>query len=196
MQVYLGVDGRPVAVFGLDDELRPDAADALRQLRHMGLDVSLASGDHEHAVRNVAAQLGIRDYRAGCSPAGKLAVLNSLQAQGETVVMVGDGINDAPVLAGADASVALADGALLAQTSADVIMLGQSLSPLVTALETARQTMRIVRQNLGWAIVYNATALPAAALGIVPPWAAAIGMSASSLIVVLNALRLSRFGAS
>jgi Cu2+-exporting ATPase len=88
----------------------------------------------------------------------------------------------------------LAEGALLAQTSADIIMLGHSLEPLVTALKTARQTMRIVRQNLAWAIVYNITALPLAAAGWVPPWAAAIGMSASSLIVVLNALRLSRYG--
>ena len=107
--------------------------------------------------------------------------------------MVGDGINDAPVLAGADTSIAPSHGALLAQTSADVIMLGNSLDPITTALSMARKTMRIVRQNLTWAIVYNALALPLAAAGFVPPWAAAIGMSASSLIVVLNALRLSRF---
>jgi Cu2+-exporting ATPase len=195
MSVFLGVDGKPVAVFGLADAPRAGAAETLRQIKNMGLGVSLASGDQEHAVRNVAQSLGIRDFQAGCSPVDKLALLKSMQARGETVVMVGDGINDAPVLAGADASLALADGALLAQTSADVIMLGPSLAPLVTALETARQTMRIVRQNIAWAIVYNVTALPAAALGLVPPWAAAIGMSASSLIVVLNALRLSRFGA-
>jgi Cu2+-exporting ATPase len=194
--VFLGVEGKVVAVFGLEDALRPGAADTLLRLGQMGLEITLASGDHERVVQSVAEQLGVRDYRSGCSPGDKLAVLKSLQARGETVVMVGDGINDAPVLAGADASLALADGALLAQTSADVIMLGESLSPLVTALETSRQTMRIVRQNIGWAIVYNATALPAAALGLVPPWAAAIGMSASSLVVVLNALRLSRFGAS
>ncbi|MGB5625478.1 MAG: heavy metal translocating P-type ATPase, partial [Woeseiaceae bacterium] len=106
---------------------------------------------------------------------------------------VGDGINDAPVLAGADTSVAPAQGALLAQTNADVIMLGDSLEPLVTAVRMSGKTMRIVRQNLAWAIVYNALALPLAAAGLVPPWLAAIGMSASSLIVVLNALRLSRF---
>ena len=107
--------------------------------------------------------------------------------------MVGDGINDAPVLAGADASIAPAHGALLAQTSADVIMLGESLGPVATAVTMSRKTMRIVRQNLAWAIVYNALALPLAAAGFVPPWAAAIGMSASSLVVVMNALRLNRF---
>jgi len=107
--------------------------------------------------------------------------------------MIGDGINDAPVLAGADTSIAPAHGALLAQTSADVIMLGDSLTPLTTAIQMSRKTMRIVRQNLAWAIVYNALALPLAATGFVPPWLAAIGMSASSLVVVLNALRLNRF---
>ncbi len=145
-------------------------------------------------VRRVAKALGIDEYRAGCTPEDKLAYLRDRQQQGETVVMVGDGINDAPILAGANASVAMSEGALLAQTSADLIMLGHSLAPLVTALRTARQTMRIVRQNLAWAIVYNAAAVPLAALGFVPPWAAAIGMSSSSLIVVLNALRLSRYG--
>ena len=128
-----------------------------------------------------------------CSPEEKLRIIEQAQARGDRVVMIGDGINDAPVLAGADTSVAPAHGALLAQTSADVIMLGESLRPLITAIEMSRKTMRIVRQNLTWAIVYNALALPLAAAGFVPPWAAAIGMSASSLIVVLNALRLGRF---
>ena len=192
--VYLGTEGKPVAKFDLEDEPLAEAADALAQIRRMGPAISLASGDNERAVRRVAEGLGIDDFAASCSPGDKLALLRSAQDRGDTVVMVGDGINDAPVLAGADASVAMAEGALLAQTSADVIMLGQSLEPLVTALRTARQTMRIVRQNLAWAIVYNVTALPLAAAGWVPPWAAAIGMSASSLIVVLNALRLSRYG--
>ncbi len=110
--------------------------------------------------------------------------------------MVGDGINDAPVLAGADASIALAHGAELAQTSADVLLVGETLAPVATAVEVSRGTLRVVRQNLAWAIGYNSLALPLAALGYVPPWAAAIGMSASSLIVVLNALRINRFGAS
>ena len=165
----------------------------LQRLRGLGLNIALASGDNEASVLRVATALSIDDYRSRCSPEDKLELIHSMQEDGDTVIMVGDGINDAPVLAGADASVALADGALLAQTSADLIMLGHSLSPLVTAFRTSRQTMRIVRQNLVWAVVYNATALPLAAMGMVPPWAAAIGMSASSLIVVLNALRLSRF---
>ena len=166
----------------------------MRQLEELGISVGLASGDEEAPVKRVADELGIDEYAFGCSPQDKLAIIQVAQARGEKVIMVGDGINDAPVLAAADASVAMADGALLAQTNADLIMLGDSLQPLLIAVKTARQTLRIVRQNLAWAIVYNAVALPAAAAGFVPPWAAAIGMSASSLIVVLNALRLSRFG--
>jgi len=193
--VYLGTDGRVVARFDLDDALRPDAAATLQQLRQLGLTLALVSGDNPKPVRRVAASLGIADDHAGCTPEDKLEIIRAAQRSGEVVVMVGDGINDAPVLAGADASVAPVHGALLAQTSADVVLLGDSLSPVATAIVLARRTMKIVKQNLIWAIVYNATALPLAALGYVPPWAAAIGMSASSLIVVLNALRLTRFGA-
>ena len=157
------------------------------------LTVSLFSGDRMAAVERVARELGIADARASCSPHDKLEAIRSLQESGETVVMVGDGINDAPVLAGADASIAPSHAATLAQSTADVLMLGNSLRPVVTLLRAAHRTMTIVRQNLGWAIVYNVSAVPAAAIGIVPPWLAAIGMSASSLVVVMNALRLSRF---
>jgi len=193
--VYLGTRDRIVARFDLEDAIRPNAAATLQQLTNLGLTLVLVSGDNAEPVRRVAASLGIADYHAGCTPEDKLEVIRSAQRSGEIVIMVGDGINDAPVLAGADASVAPVHGALLAQTSADVVLLGDSLHPVATAILLARQTMKIVQQNLTWAIVYNATALPLAALGYVPPWAAAIGMSASSLIVVLNALRLTRFGA-
>jgi len=191
--VYLGADGQLLALFHLEDLLRPDAETTLQQLRDLGLKETLISGDSEAPVRRIADALGISSCRFACSPADKLAIIRNLQERGETVAMVGDGINDAPVLAGADVSVAPSHGALLAQTSADIIMLGDSLAPVVTAVRMARKTMRIVRQNLIWAIVYNTTALPLAASGHVPPWAAAIGMSASSLVVVLNALRLSRY---
>ena len=191
--VFLGVDGNAVAWFELEDELRPEAKATLASLRELGISPALVSGDNQVAVNTIAAKLGIDDVHYECTPEDKLAIIEAAQQRGERVVMIGDGINDAPVLAGADTSVAPAHGALLAQTSADVIMLGESLAPLTTAVEMSRKTMRIVRQNLAWAIVYNALALPLAAAGFVPPWLAAIGMSASSLVVVLNALRLNRF---
>ena len=193
--VYLGVKGRLVARFSISDELREDSADTISHLAGLGLQVGLISGDGEAAVQHTAGKLGIADYHANCSPEDKLEIIRTAQQKGEIVIMVGDGINDAPVLAGADASIAPAHGAMLAQTSADIVLVGDALRPLLLGILLARQTIRVVKQNLAWAIVYNATALPLAALGYVPPWAAAIGMSASSLIVVLNALRINRFGA-
>jgi P-type Cu2+ transporter len=191
--VYLGVDGSKVARFEISDTLRPDARETLDTLKSMGMKISLVSGDNAGTVSDVAKSLHIDDAHANCTPQDKLEIIEALQAQGERVVMVGDGINDAPVLAGADTSIAPGHAALLAQTSADVIMLGNSLRPVTTALKLSKATMRIVRQNLIWAVVYNATALPLAVVGMVPPWLAAIGMSVSSLVVVLNALRLNRF---
>ena len=192
-RVFLGTEGHPVARFELQDELRHDARETVNALQALGLRTALVSGDNQAAVAHTAAELGIEAAHAQCSPGEKLRIIEEAQTTGERIVMIGDGINDAPVLAGADTSIAPAHGALLAQTSADIVMLGDSLHPLITAVEMSRKTMRIVRQNLAWAIVYNALALPLAAAGFVPPWAAAIGMSASSLIVVLNALRLNRF---
>jgi Cu2+-exporting ATPase len=192
--VFLGTENRIVARFDLEDEIRPEAGRTLDKLRDLGLGLGLVSGDSSASVDRVADALGIAESHSNCSPDDKLTIIRQAQRSGNTVVMVGDGINDAPVLAGADTSIAPVHGAMLAQTSADVVMLGESLQPVATGILLARQTMRIVRQNLAWAVVYNAVALPLAALGFVPPWAAAIGMSASSLIVVLNALRLNRFG--
>ena len=191
-QVFLGTAGRLVAAFTIADTLRDDAGNTMKNLEKMGLSLSLVSGDGEAPVARAAASLGIGDTLAGCTPKEKLQRINTLQQQGEIVVMVGDGINDAPVLAGADVSIAPSHAASLAQSSADVLMLGDSLHPVVTLMQASRRTMRIVRQNLAWAIVYNLSAVPLAAAGFVPPWLAAIGMSTSSLVVVLNALRLSR----
>ena len=191
-QVFLGTGGRVIATFTIADTLREDAGNTLKTLEKMGFSLSLVSGDGEAPVARAAAALGIADARSGCMPDDKLSRIHALQQQGEVVVMVGDGINDAPVLAGADVSIAPSHAASLAQSSADVLMLGDSLHPLVTLVQAARRTMRIVRQNLTWAIVYNVSAVPLAAAGFVPPWLAAIGMSTSTLVVVLNALRLSR----
>jgi Cu2+-exporting ATPase len=134
----------------------------------------------------------VNDWQAGLTPAAKLDLIHRLRAGGETVIMVGDGINDAPVLAAADASVALDAGTALARASADAVSLGHGLGTLVAAAGIARKTQAIIRQNIAWAIVYNLTAVPLAVSGLLAPWMAALGMSASSLLVVLNALRLHR----
>ena len=143
-------------------------------------------------VASVAAELGITDARGGLTPDEKLAVLRQLHQQGRRVLMLGDGVNDVPVLAGADISVAMGSATDLAKTSADAVLLSNHLSSLVEALEVARRTRRIIIENLLWACLYNGLILPFAALGWITPGWAALGMSVSSLVVVLNALRLSR----
>ncbi|MCC5869203.1 MAG: heavy metal translocating P-type ATPase [Gammaproteobacteria bacterium] len=191
-QVMLADRDGWLASFQVSDELRADAAVTLAQLAAMGLAPQLVSGDHAGAVAAVAARLGIERWEAGLLPEDKLARMHALQSAGRRVVMVGDGINDAPVLAGADVSVALARGTGLAQNAASIVLLGDSLAPLAEGVALARRTLRIVRQNLALSLTYNASALPLAAMGMIPPWLAAIGMSTSSLVVVLNALRLGR----
>ena len=191
--VALGDESGLIAWFALADSLRADAAASLIALRQQGLRLHLLSGDGEAAVQAIAQQLGITEWRAGALPEDKLAYVKTLQQQGRIVAMVGDGINDAPVLAGAQVSIAMGEGADVAQAAADMVMLGGRLATLADGVALARKTQRIIRQNLGWALGYNLIAIPAAALGHVTPWIAGIGMSASSLLVVLNALRLSDF---
>ena len=182
-----------IAWFALADTPRADAPAALAELQRLGLRLHLVSGDAEAAVKTTAQQLGIDDWHAGALPEDKLDYVKALQQQGRIVAMVGDGINDAPVLAGAQVSIAMGEGADVAQAAADMVMLGSRLATLGEGVALARKTQRIIRQNLGWALGYNLIAIPAAALGYVTPWIAGIGMSASSLLVVLNALRLSEF---
>ncbi|MFN2334387.1 MAG: HAD-IC family P-type ATPase, partial [Wenzhouxiangellaceae bacterium] len=174
----------------IDSRLRDGVHDLLTELRERDLHIILASGDRVASVRSMAASLGIDHFRAGLKPDDKLALVAELQKNGAIVAMIGDGINDAPVLAGADLSIALAEGAAIAGTQADLIATGQSLGPLALLFRQAPRVRRIIRQNLGWALAYNLLGLPLAAAGLIPPWAAAIGMSASSLGVVLNARRL------
>ncbi|MDZ7828658.1 MAG: HAD-IC family P-type ATPase [Halofilum sp. (in: g-proteobacteria)] len=192
--VALGDGDRLLARFHLADTPRGDAADTIAGLRAQGIRVSIASGDDETVVAGLARRLGIDEWRSRMAPDDKLAWLASLQADGHRVIMVGDGINDAPVLAGANVSVAMGAGSALAQSSADMVLSGERLNGLVTAVRTARRTIAVVRQNLAWAIAYNAVALPLAVSGQLAPWMAALGMSASSLIVVANAMRLGRDG--
>jgi Cu2+-exporting ATPase len=186
----LGREGEWLAEIEIADALRPGAAEAVRHLGQLGLAVEIASGDHEAAVADVAARTGIARYHARLRPEDKLALVRDLERSGEGAIMVGDGINDAPVLAAASVSIAMGAGTSLAQTSADAVLMAPQMETLPEAISLARRTVRIIRQNLGWAVAYNLVALPLAALGWIPPWAAAIGMSASSLLVVANALRL------
>jgi len=191
--VALAEENTLIAWFALADTPRADAPAALAALQRLGLRLHLVSGDAEAAVKATAQQLGIEEWHAGALPEDKLAYVKALQQQGRIVAMVGDGINDAPVLAGAQVSIAMGEGADVAQAAADMVMLGSRLATLGEGVTLARKTQRIIRQNLGWALGYNLIAIPAAALGYVTPWIAGIGMSASSLLVVLNALRLSDF---
>ncbi len=181
-----------LAWFCIDNPLHPDAHACVTALRQLGLTPSLVSGDHLAAVAAAAQSCGIENQYAACSPEHKSALLLDLQRHGHATLMVGDGFNDAPGLRHATVSVAIDSGADLTRASADVVLLAQRLSALPLAVQHARRTMAIIRQNLGWALCYNITALPAAAMGIVPPWVAALGMSLSSLLVTLNALRLAR----
>ena len=190
--VILAEDGGVVAVFRLRERVRAGAREALDALRADGVTVELASGDAQARVAAVAQRLGIDTWHARMSPAGKLERLRTLRAGGARVIAVGDGINDAPVLAGADVAVALASGAELAQAAGDIVLDGARLPMLAQARAIARETLAVLRQNQRWALVYNLAVVPFGALGFVPPWLAAIGMSMSSLVVILNALRIGR----
>ena len=179
-----------LASFVFADSLRPEAREAVEALRGQGLGVVLLSGDDPEVVARVAAELGIGEYAGGLLPEDKLARLEALQQAGHVVAMVGDGVNDAPVLARAQVSIAMGSGSGIAHASADMVLLSEDLRHLPQAVRMARRTLAIIRQNLAWAVAYNVVAIPLAAAGLVQPWMAAIGMSASSLFVVLNALRL------
>lgn len=180
------------AQLSLQDEIRDGAAEAIQQLLDSGMKVILMSGDNHSAASAVARQLGIDTVFADMKPADKLSAVQGLQRQGHVVIMVGDGINDAPVLGAADVSIAMQAAANITQAGADMILLSNHLQAIAAGVQLARRTLQIIRQNLAWAVTYNLLALPAAALGFVAPWMAAIGMSTSSLVVVVNALRLTR----
>ena len=152
----------------------------------------LLSGDVPESVARVALQAGLTHAQGGCTPQDKLDFLRQLQSQGHKVAMVGDGLNDGPVLAGAHVSFAFGQAVPLAQAQSDFVVLGDQLGTVAQTLRLARRTLRIVRQNLWWAAIYNAVCIPLAVAGWLPAWLAGLGMALSSLLVVLNALRLSR----
>ena len=191
-QVHLADVHGWLASFELSEQIRPDAAAAVTALRKMGVAVRLLSGDSQAAVTRVAQVLGIDEAQGECSPDDKLAALLAAQQRGEHIAMVGDGLNDAPVLAAATTSFAFAKAVPLARARADFVVLGDQLCAVVDTLTLARRTRSVVRQNLIWAAAYNAVCVPLAVVGWLPAWAAGLGMASSSLLVVMNAARLSR----
>ncbi|ABO23856.1 heavy metal translocating P-type ATPase metal-binding domain-containing protein [Shewanella loihica] len=188
--VYLADNDALLAGFTLSDTVREDAKATLVTLKEMGFATCIASGDTSEHVEQVAKEVGIENLHKGLKPQDKLKLINQLKDEGKQVVMFGDGVNDAPVLAGANLSVAMGSGADIAKNSADLILLGDQLSRFPQAVRIAKMTEQIIRQNLIWALGYNLLIIPLAVTGHVLPYIAAIGMSASSLIVVANSLRL------
>ena len=179
-------------MFACTDTPRANARRTIDRLVAQGVEPLLFSGDRQAVATALGATLGIASVRGDMTPEDKRAAIAAMQARGAVVAMVGDGVNDAPALAQAQVSLSLASATPLAQWTADVVILADTLSPIALIFDKARRTRRVMYENLGWATLYNLIAIPAAVLGWVTPLAAAIGMSASSLVVVLNALRLAR----
>ncbi|HVO15866.1 MAG TPA: heavy metal translocating P-type ATPase [Alphaproteobacteria bacterium] len=193
-ELWLARPGRTPVRFGFTERLRPDATETIAALKARGLQVEILSGDRRPAVARVAWALGVATWRAGCMPAEKCARLAELEKTGRHVLMVGDGLNDAPALAAASVSLSPSSAIDISQNAADAVFQGEALAPVVTLLDVARRAERLVRQNFGLAFAYNAIAVPLAVLGLVTPLVAALAMSGSSLLVVGNALRLTRGG--
>jgi len=192
LHVFLADESGWLATFALQEDIRPDALDTVRQLKALGVSVWLLSGDTMPAAQRVAERVEIDAFEGLCAPADKLLRVRELQGRGHRVAMVGDGLNDGPVLAGAHASFAFGSAVPLAQAKADFIVPGQTLTDVVWAVTLAQSTLKVVRQNLWWAAGYNAVAVPLAVVGWMPAWLAGIGMACSSLLVVANAARLAR----
>ena len=191
-QTWLCAENGGCACFGFEEALREGADEAMSALREQGYQLSLLSGDSPDRAQRLARQLGLHEAVGGATPQGKLDEVAAAQQRGERVAMVGDGVNDAPVLARADVSLAMGQGALVARAQADAVLVGNRPMDIVQVLRVSRRTMRIVRQNLVWALLYNVACVPLALLGLLPPWAAGLGMASSSVVVILNSLRAAR----
>lgn len=192
LQVHLSDDAGWLASFEFQEDIRQDALETVAALQRAGIRVHLLSGDASDAAHRVAYKVGITEARGNCSPQDKLDFLRAAQHHGRKVAVVGDGLNDGPVLAGAHVSFAFGQAVPLAQAQADFLVSGGRLMNVVDALLLSRRTLTIVRQNLSWAAIYNAVCVPLAVFGLLPAWLAGLGMASSSLLVVLNALRLSK----
>jgi Cu+-exporting ATPase len=190
--IYLALDGQLAAVFGIADQARPNARAAIARLRAMGVKTLMATGDVPAAAHHIAGLVGIADVIAQARPEDKLAIIRELQARGEKVGMIGDGVNDAPALAAADVSLAIGGGADVAMQTADLTLVNGDIGKAAEAMELSAFTLRVIRQNLFWAFGYNTVAIPVAALGKLNPMIASAAMAMSSVSVVLNSLRLQK----
>ena len=196
--VHVAIDGAWCGTLAIADSLRPESRDTVKALHKAGLRTMLLSGDSTEVVSQIARDVGIQQWHSEMTPEGKCDMITTFGREGECVAVVGDGINDAPALVAADVGIAIGSGADVAKQSADIILMSADVSGVASVLQLSRRTIRIIRQNLAWAILYNLCLLPLAAGVIqvhgnvgIPVWSAAMAMSASSLMVVLNSLRLS-----
>ena len=190
--ILLGNEQGALAWFALDDQIRRETRQAIQKIKSLGLSVEILTGDTSPAVQRIAEKLDIQIINSGMSPEQKLERINQLQSEGKQTIMVGDGINDIPVLVGAQTSVSMGAATDLAKTNADAVLTNNNLLTLADSIAMARKTRRIIKENLALSIGYNIIALPAASMGLIAPYIAAIGMTASSLVVTGNAMRLSR----
>src|SRR5581483_3712749 len=195
-ELWFRREGEPALRFAFADELRPDAAQAVRALQDRGLEVKILSGDAPAAVARAAQAAGVQGWTAALTPAQKVSAIDAVAASGRKVLMVGDGLNDAAALARAHASMAPGSAADASQNAADLVFAGEELMAVVLAIDVARAARRRALENFGFSALYNLIAAPAATLGLITPFIAALAMSGSSLIVTLNALRMARAGAS
>jgi len=194
--VWVAIDDQIAGIIALQDQVKDTSAEAIAELKAMGITPMLLTGDNAHVARQVAAEVGIDPEHvfAGVRPQDKVAQVKELQAAGRTVAMAGDGVNDAPALAQADLGIAMSSGTDVAREAADITVMGSSLTQVSQALQLSRKTLHIIRTNLFWAFAYNTAGIPVAAFGLLNPMLAGIAMAASSVLVVLNSLRLTRFG--
>jgi P-type Cu+ transporter len=188
--VFVARDGEIIGGIALQDTIRPSARSAVERLHALGLRTVLLTGDHEHAARAVAGDIGITDVIAGVRPADKVATVERLRRDGHRVAMVGDGINDGPALAAADLGMAMARGSEIAAHAADIVLVRDDLGVVADAIVLSHRTLATIRGNLVWAFAYNTAAIPLAALGLLNPLIAGAAMSLSSVLVVANSLRL------
>ena len=195
-QVFLADANGWLATFTLQEAIKHHAAQTIQQLKEAKLNIELLSGDRSDTVENTAKAIGISQYQAGCSPEDKLIRLQALKQQGNKVLMVGDGLNDGPILASAHVSIAMGKGVPLTLAHADYIFLNGDISQIPALIRHAQQTMQTIKQNIAWAIFYNLISIPLAFFGILSPWMAGLGMAISSLIVVANAMHLTKFSDS